>query len=604
MQGHDTLALLPTGGGKSLCYQLPAVAKEGLCLVVSPLIALMRDQVQQLLDRGIRAACIVSGMSLQEQEVVLNNAVYGRLKLLYVSPERLKNQMFVGHLRQMRLSLIAVDEAHCISQWGYDFRPSFLDIVAVRRYFPSVPFLALTASATPSVAADIAQVLAFRPGYQMFKSGFLRPNLAYMSFHEPDKNGRLLRVVNHIGGSGIVYVRNRRRTQEVAQFLTANHVSATFYHAGLSAKERDLRQLQWMRGGVSVMVATNAFGMGVDKPDVRFVVHLDLPDCIESYYQEAGRAGRDGQKAYALILYDESDIHSLRQSFEVDYPSVAYVQNVYRAICNYYQIPLGSGEGCLFDFDFLNICQTYGFHPHEFYSAVRLIEKEGLVSVPDREEAESRLFICVSNETLYRFQVDHVRYEPLIQQLLRNYGGLFTDFVPINEKLLARKCYLEESMVEKMLLHLDALKLVSYRKRSSKPPIEFVSVRVDATSISLCGQNYHQLKQRASERLEAMVAYATARDVCRSQALLSYFGDMDAEACHICDVCIGKRNSSPDLRQTVETILRRGPATIDEVVAQVHSELHDEKTVVAAVREMIDRRQISIDKDFRLTLSH
>ena len=403
--------------------------QDGLCLVVSPLISLMKDQVQQLHERGIKSACIVSGLTATEQEIIFNQCIHGKIKILYVSPERLKQRVFIEHFRQMKISFIAVDEAHCISQWGYDFRPPYLEIARIRIYHNNVPVIALTATATPRVVTDIQHQLLFRPGHKLYQSNFSRPNLAYMVFREGDKEGRLLRIAHHAGGSGIVYVRNRRRTGQVAQFLVANGITATYYHAGLSAKERDIAQLRWIKGETSVMVATNAFGMGIDKPDVRFVVHLDIPSSIEAYFQEAGRAGRDGQKAYAVMLYDENDIESLHTTHNLNYPTPKFIASVYKAICNYYQLPIGSGEDCQFDFDIEQLCNTYNLNPVAFYSAARFLEREGLIAIPDREETESRVHIPVSRDDIYRFQLSQDRrYSDLLTLMLRMYGGFFSDF--------------------------------------------------------------------------------------------------------------------------------------------------------------------------------
>ena len=391
LQGYDTLALLPTGGGKSLCYQLPAMALDGICLVVSPLISLMKDQVQQLHNRGIRAACLVSGITGIEQEIIFNNCIHGKTKLLYVSPERLCQRVFVEHLRQMKVSLIAVDEAHCISQWGYDFRPSYLDVAKIRVYHPGIPVIALTATATPTVAEDIRQQLMFSSQSRLFQSSFQRQNLAYMVFYEEDKLGRMLRISQKVGGSGIIYVRNRRRTRELAEYLVGNGITAGYYHAGLEPKERDTAQKRWMAGETKVMVATNAFGMGIDKPDVRFIVHMDIPSSPEAYYQEAGRAGRDGGKSYAVLLYNNNDWETLQHNFETSFPPRQHIANIYRAICNYYQLPVGSGCDCQFDFDFETLCDTYHFNVLEFFSACRFLEREGLLTLPERDMAESRI---------------------------------------------------------------------------------------------------------------------------------------------------------------------------------------------------------------------
>ena len=535
-QGHDTVALLPTGGGKSLCYQIPALMLEGICIVVSPLIALMKDQVEQLRQRGIKAACLVSGMTGIEQSTVLNNCLYGGLKLLYVSPERLKNKTFIGHLRQMKVSLIAVDEAHCIAQWGHDFRPTYLDIADIRKYHPQAPLLALTATATPQVVEEMEQRLLMRHP-QRFQQSFQRTNLSYQVCRESDKNGRLLRLLQPCDGSAIVYVRNRRRTQQVAEMLNHNGINATYYHAGLTAKERDQRQAQWMNAERCVMVATNAFGMGIDKPNVRKVIHLDLPNSIESYFQEAGRAGRDGLPSQALLLYDEHDIEALHLAHEEAYPTLQQIRGIYNAVCNYYQIPIGSGQDRTFDLKLEELCNTYPLKPTVVYAALQHLERIGLVALPTQGEIVSRLQFLTDKETLYRFQVSQPRYEALIEALLRNYGGIFTASVNIYENRLAKQCDSDTTTIERMLLQLDALKIATYRRHSDKPQIVFSSYRVDDSVIGDGDATYRRLKEQARKRMEAMIDYATDDSHCRSRMLVAYFGEKQEQPCGCCDYC-------------------------------------------------------------------
>lgn len=602
LQGFDTLALLPTGGGKSICYQLPSLMLDGLCVVVSPLISLMKDQVQQLRDHGIHAACLVAGSTSIEQEIVYNNCIHGKIKILYVSPERLKQQVFIEHFRQMKVSFIAVDEAHCISQWGYDFRPSYLEIAKIRAYHPEIPILALTATATPHVADDIRYQLMFAGNSQMFQSSFHRPNLAYTVFHEENKVGRLLRIANNVGGSGIVYVRNRRRTREIADQLMANGISATYYHAGLEPKARDTAQRRWMQDEAKVIVATNAFGMGIDKPNVRYVVHLDIPSSVEAYFQEAGRAGRDGKKAFAVMLYNDTDLTTLQQNFENSYPSHKHIANIYRAICNYYQLPVGSGTDCQFDFNLEALCSTYNFNIMEFYSATRLLEREGLVSFPDLDQSQSRIYIPLSREEVYHFQVAQPRYSDLLALLLRMYGGLFADFVPISEQALARKLYFEPGQIRNMLLHMDALKAVVYRPKPTKPQIIFTSPRIDANNLYLNESNYTELKQRASERLEAIRHYIIADHDCRSRMLLAYFGETAASPCGICDYCIQqKKTTSPTAVDDIATqqrtqllaLLKEKPYRAEELVEKVGN--INEEQVRQLLHELVDQHLVTIN---------
>ncbi|KWW29688.1 MAG: ATP-dependent DNA helicase RecQ [bacterium P3] len=608
LQGRDTLALLPTGGGKSICYQLPAVAMEGICLVVSPLVALMKDQVEQLRKRGIKASCLTSGMSGMEQSVVLNNCLYGGTKILYVSPERLRNKTFIGHLRQMKLSLIAVDEAHCIAQWGHDFRPAYLQIADIRKYHPQIPVLALTATATPQVATEIQQRLLMRRA-QVFQGTFQRKNLAYMVYHESNKVERMVSVLLQNGGNAIVYVRNRRRCQQVAAQLHRAGLMATYYHAGLTTQERDNRQAQWMSGQVSVMVATNAFGMGIDKADVRCVIHLDLPDSLEAYFQEVGRAGRDGLKARAVMLYDESDMEMLRHTHEESFPSLQEIRNIYNAVCNYYQIPVGSGQDCSFDLDLGELSRTYCVKPVTLYAALQYLERIGLVSVPGREDHSSRLYIPIDKETLYRFQVSHPRYDTLIQCMLRSYGGLFTTYVNIYERQLARLCGNDVATVERMLLHLDALRIVSYRKRSNNPQIVFPSNRVDGDAISDGNATYRMLQESARRRMEAVIDYVSDTGHCRSGLLLAYFGERQRRPCGDCDYCIRTQQAREDETEMmhdtacriVEILCRRN-LSANELTTELCTLYPgtDIDVVEKTIRQLLDERRIGMTADFKL----
>ncbi|MBR5353581.1 MAG: RecQ family ATP-dependent DNA helicase [Bacteroidales bacterium] len=563
----------------------------------------MKDQVQQLHERGIKSACIVSGLTATEQEIIFNQCIHGKIKILYVSPERLKQRVFIEHFRQMKISFIAVDEAHCISQWGYDFRPPYLEIARIRIYHNNVPVIALTATATPRVVTDIQHQLLFRPGHKLYQSSFSRPNLAYMVFREGDKEGRLLRIAHHAGGSGIVYVRNRRRTGQVAQFLANNGITATYYHAGLSAKERDIAQLRWIKGETTVMVATNAFGMGIDKPDVRFVVHLDIPSSIEAYFQEAGRAGRDGQKAYAVMLYDENDIESLHTTHELNYPTPKFIASVYKAICNYYQLPIGSGEDCQFAFDIEQLCSTYNFNPVAFYNAARFLEREGLIAIPDREETESRVHIPVSRDDIYRFQMSQdKRYSDLLSLMLRMYGGFFSDFVPISERAMARRLDLTEKKVTDMLHHMDALKIIYYKSKTTKPQIIFTAPRVNVESLTLTESDYNTLKQHATERLEAMLHYVDSTQ-CRSSYLLQYFGEQSMQPCGICDHCIQSHHSTSqpaarnDIRTAILQHLQQQPLRVDELLEKITGV--EESTLVDTLRTLVDERAVSINQSLQ-----
>ncbi len=600
LNGYDTLALLPTGGGKSICFQVPAMALDGLCIVISPLIALMKDQVQHLQEKGIKAEALVSGIGVRDTERIINNCLYGGMKFLYVSPERLKNRGFIEAFKQMKIGLIAVDEAHCISQWGYDFRPPYLEIAQIRAFHPKTVIMALTATATPAVVTDIQDKLAFGKRRNVFQKSFYRENLTYMAFYEEDKYSRMLRIIAAVKGSGIVYVRNRRRTQEIAEFLTSKGIRASYYHAGLKTEDRDARQKRWMDGHTPVIVATNAFGMGIDKPDVRYVIHLDLPDSPEAYFQEAGRGGRDEKQAYAVILYNNTDIDQLRQNFATAYPPLQYIRNAYRAVCNFYQIPEGSGLNQKFNFDPMAICDTYGFQVVPFFSALRFLEKEGLIIIPERQETTSHLKIIVSNEELYRFQVGNPIYNDLIKLILRMYGGLFTTYVSINEKAIARKMYRDEENIVSLLCKLHKMNYIDYQEKENCPQIIFSSPCVSPQSLYISDANYKTLKENALVRINAMIDYVRGSQYCRSSALLYYFGEKNNIRCGRCDVCIAKNreNSAETLRQNILELLNNNPMTMKTLCAKMPS--LNEKAITGTVREMIDYNILACDEDMRL----
>ncbi|MBQ1408922.1 MAG: RecQ family ATP-dependent DNA helicase [Bacteroidales bacterium] len=594
LAGNDTMTLLPTGGGKSICYQLPALMKDGITLVVSPLIALMKDQVTQLRSKHITAAAIYSGLHQHEIEAILNNCVFGKIKILYVSPERLQSRTFVDHLRQMPLSLLAVDEAHCISQWGYDFRPPYLEISSVRQYHPDVPIIALTATATPEVVSDIERQLQFR-NTRLFQSSFSRPNLSYSVRRCDDKQGLLLRIIKNVGGSGIVYVRNRRRTVEIANMLNDKNIAAAAYHAGISIKERDERQKAWTESRQGVMVATNAFGMGIDKPDVRFVVHLDLPESPEAYFQEAGRAGRDGKKAYAVLLCNDGDQERLLGGLDTDYPELNYIKNVYRAICNYYQIPVGAGLDSRFDFELEKICNSYGLDYKRFFSSLKFLEREGLISLPDHSELQSKLFIPINKEELYRFQVSNKQAGDMMTTILRLYGGLFTDFTPISEQLIARRCGVAETQVHNTLFELNRLGIVYYQPKTIKPQIVFCTPRLDIKDIHISDQNYRQLRDAEKRRREAIIEYANNSSRCRSQWLINYFGEKRDQSCGLCDICIEQRKKGA--KENHEDEIMQHLAATSMNIKQLSATLPQIKreVLVEAVRSMLDRKLLEMD---------
>lgn len=542
LDGHDTLALLPTGGGKSICYQVPALCREGLCLVVSPLIALMKDQVFQLKKRGIPAAAIYSGMSVREIDITFENACQGAYKLLYLSPERLQTDMAVARIARMNVNLLAIDEAHCVSQWGYDFRPPYLQIAEFRQHIlPHTPLLALTATATPDVVRDIQEKLGFRARGRVFQQSFERKNLSYSVLYEARKIDKLLGIVKSVPGSGLIYVRSRKETKEVALLLQREGISADFYHAGLSLEERNRKQEAWIQGRTRIMACTNAFGMGIDKPDVRLVVHLAPPDSLEAYFQEAGRAGRDGLKSYAVLLYTPSDAESLRRHLQQAYPGVEEVRRVYQALGSYSQIAIGAGRGEAFPFDLQHFCVTYRFEQPAAYAALRTLEHEGWIALSDAAGVLPRVRIEVNRETLYDYQLRNPQADKAIQALLRLYPGIQREYVEVSLPTLAHYAQTEVPALEKVLLAARQATIMDYQPASTQPIMVFLHERVPAESLTFDVKRLQFLRERAEQRIEAVIRYAETRQ-CRSRQLLAYLGEWNARSCGICDICTG-RNS-------------------------------------------------------------
>ena len=598
--GHDTLALFPTGGGKSLCYQLTALLSEGMCLVVSPLIALMKDQVEALNRRHVKAACIVSGMSRQQEMAVLSNCIAGSIKLLYVSPERLRQRMFIEHFRQMKVNLIAVDEAHCVSQWGHDFRPPYLQIAEIRQYHPRVPLLALTATATAAVVKDIQQHLAMHD-CRVFQASYVRDNLSYNVLYSDDKMASLLQIVKSLKGSGIVYTRSRRSTRQVAESLVEAGIGAVYYHAGLDAEERDQKQAAWMEGKCQVIVATNAFGMGIDKADVRLVVHLDIPDSLEAYFQEAGRAGRDGKRAYAVAIYSPADRERLRRDFASAYPSEAFIRSAYKAICNFYRLPLGSGADSSFDFDLEAICDTYNLPPREFYSACRFLEREGLIAIPDRENLASTLFIPVSRDELYRFQLEHIRYGDLLKLVLRMYPGVMMAPVAIDERQMASRSPMSAREVRAALGELQAMHIVEYHPRTTKPQLVFSTARVNEGDIYFSADHYAHLKSAASERLDAVMRYIDNTRDCRSRQLVAYFGEVEGVAdCGACDVCRHRQDEVVTDEAVLQEVARNAVSPTD--LCRIMERM-GHRGVAEVVRRLLDEGRLYLDKNLLLRVA-
>lgn len=539
INGHDTLALLPTGGGKSICFQVPAMMKEGICIVISPLIALMKDQVENLVKRGIPAAAIYSGMSKRMIDITLDNCVYGNTKFLYVSPERLTTDLFKARLQKMNVNLLAIDEAHCISQWGYDFRPPYLKIADLRQFLPNIPVLALTATATPQVVKDIQQKLAFKKENVLRKS-FLRSNLSYSVLYEDAKFTKLVDILNKVPGTAVVYVRNRRKTKEIAEYLQKYRISATYYHAGLQNEERAIRQENWIKDKVRVMVATNAFGMGIDKPDVRVVVHMDTPESPEAYFQEAGRGGRDEKKAFAVLLYNEGDKQKANHELNETMPSIAEIKNVYNALGNYFQLAVGSGLNESYTFNLAEFCTQYNFNAVKTVKALNFLEQDEYIHVSEGVNNPSKVRIIAGKELLYKFQVEHKHFESIIKFLLRSYGGILEDFVKIDEKEIASKFKVKTEQIHKVLKHLDALEILEYEPRNNQPFIQYLKPRASGIDLYLNHELINERIKVFKEKLEAMIQYAGSRDKCRSNLLLEYFGEHREDRCGICDYCVGR----------------------------------------------------------------
>jgi ATP-dependent DNA helicase RecQ len=606
LKGQDTLALLPTGGGKSVCFQVPALLLEGLCIVVTPLIALMKDQVSQLKNRGIDAFAIHAGMTRQQVDILLDNCVNGPVKFLYVSPERLQTEMFKARVKKMKVGLIAVDEAHCISQWGYDFRPPYLQIAALRELIPDATVVALTASATAVVCEDIKDKLAFRARSMLFKKSFARPNLSFVVRKTENKEKKLLEILQKVKGSAIIYVRSRKATQEIAERLTKRKISASYYHAGLSFEERSKRQDDWIQNRSRVMVATNAFGMGIDKPDVRIVIHLDLPENLEAYYQEAGRGGRDGLRAYAAMIYQDSDILNLQLKVEQAHPSPQVLKKIYQAIANYYQLAVGSGEGESYDFDLHEFTERFNYHASEIYVALKKLEEEGLLQFSESFYSPSQLHFGFDKPMLYQFQIANAQFDPVIKMLLRLYGGeLFSDFVKISESYLAKGLKIGTDEMINILKHLHALQVVIYQPVKEKPQLTFVLPRQDADRLPLNTARMAARKKLIEEKMNAMINFVTTTHRCRMQMIQDYFNEVTFDTCGICDTCIEKRKKEnshafEELRNEIFSVLKQGPQTIEQVEERISP--RDHELFVDVIRELVDEGMLEYDKTWKLRL--
>ncbi len=596
-EGRDTLGLMPTGGGKSITFQVPALAQEGLCLVITPLIALMKDQVRNLRERGIKATAIYSGMTREEIVIALENCIFGNYKFLYVSPERLDTEIFQIKLRSMHVSLITVDESHCISQWGYDFRPAYLKIADIRQLLPGVPVIALTATATPEVVSDIQQRLQFRQE-NVFRMSFERKNLAYVVRHTEDKESELLHILQRVDGSGIVYTRNRKKTKEISQFLNRNHITATFYLAGLNDETKDSRQKAWLKGEFRVMVATNAFGMGIDKPDVRVVIHADVPDSPEAYFQEAGRAGRDGMKAYAVLLFCARDKITLKQRVSDTFPEKSYIRKIYEDINFYYQMAMGDGRGCTFAFNIDEFCRNFKHFPVQTDSALKILTRAGYLEYTDEQDNASRIMFTITKEELYRIREQSEDTEKLLRILLRSYTGLFTDYAYISEDNLSTRSGLSKQQIYETLLSLSRQHILHYIPAKKTPYIIYTRERQETERVYLSKEVYEDRKESYVQRINAMIEYAESENRCRSRMLLRYFGEKNEHNCGQCDVCLQQHQSGlksgefEAISQQLQALLKENPLSLQEIKEKMQvPENHLMKVVSYLVSEEIIRQE-------------
>jgi ATP-dependent DNA helicase RecQ len=607
VEQKDVVAILPTGGGKSICFQVPALMMEGLCLVVTPLIALMQDQVQQLKQKGIAAIAIHSGLSHREIDILLDNCIYGQQKFLYLSPERLQTELFQERLKKMKVNLIAVDEAHCISQWGYDFRPPYLQIAELRELKPTVPIIALTASATKQVKEDIIDKLQLKKP-EVFQISFARDNLSLVIRKTETKEKKLLEILSKVPGPAIVYVRSRKATETLAKLLQKNKIAATFYHAGLNHQERSSRQEQWITDRSRVMVATNAFGMGINKANVRTVIHIDLPEDIESYYQEAGRAGRDGKKSYATLIFHEVDAQSLRHKVEQSQPGLEYIKKIYQALANHYQLAEGSSQGESYDFDLEQFSKKFSLKPLAVYPALKKLEEVGLILLNDGFYRPSRIHFSIDKKKIYEFQVAQARFDPLIKMLLRLYGGeLYADFIVISESQLAGAMKYSLLEVKLELQQLHQLQLLVYEPASDSAQVTFVLPRQDAERLPINRAMMEARRELHFNKMEAMIGYAEQSHRCRMQVIQEYFDEVTYTTCGICDVCIDRRKKQDrtviaDYQNQVIYLLNQKPVLVEELEELVAPKDHD--LFVEVVREMVDGAKIYYDDGWTLHLKN
>ena len=589
-EGRDTLGLLPTGGGKSIIFQVPALSKDGVCIVVTPLIALMKDQVENLRRRNINAVAVYSGLTYHEIQAAFDSCTYGGSKFLYLSPERLSTELFLERLKTLKVSMLAIDEAHCISQWGYDFRPSYLKIADVRQQLPGVPVLALTATATPKVADDIQERLLFKEK-NLFKKSFARSNLVYIVRKVEDKENYLMRIVNSQPGSGVVYVRNRKKTRETSEFLKSKGVSADYFHAGLTQAYKDFRQQQWKDGKTRIICATNAFGMGIDKSDVRFVLHLDVPDSLEAYFQEAGRGGRDEKTAYAVLLYNDHDIANLRRNLTTSFPPKEYIKQVYNMLGNYYQIPIGSAKGRTFEFKIGHFVEQYNLNILQCMSALKILQRNGYIETTDEVFVNSRIMFLISREELYKYQVANRQADAFIKLLLRSYTGLFSNYADIDEDMLAKYAQCSRDTVVEVLKKMSQQKIISYIPQKRTPFLVYTEERLEDKSIIISPESYDMLKEHYTERVNAVIKYCINDQTCRSRQLTGYFGESDGGNCGCCDVCRSNRlryeraEEFDAIFDVVFNYVKNTPRTLDDIVSHCS---YDEEHTTEVLRKMVD----------------
>lgn len=597
IKGQDTLALLPTGGGKSICFQVPAMMQEGICIVVSPLVALMKDQVENLKAKGIEAIAIYAGMGKREIDILLDNCIYGNIKFLYLSPERLLSELVRVRISYMNVNLIAIDEAHCISQWGYDFRPPYLKVKELREILPDVPVLALTATATPEVRTDIIEKLELKDA-QVFVKSFSRKNLSYVVFNLDDKHKKLIDICKNVKGCGLVYVRNRRETAEIAMFLQRNQISADFYHAGLEKDVRFQKQEDWKRDKIRVMVATNAFGMGIDKPDVRFVVHLDLPESLEAYYQEAGRAGRDEKRAFGVLLTNKGDQKVLEAKYTDSFPSVDEIKKVYHYLGNYYQLAYGAGQGLSFEFDLADFCKRFNIGVIKTMAALKFLERDGYLVLSESIFISSRLMFSTSHEDVYRFQIENAAFDPIVKTIQRSYGGAFDGYVKIKESDLSNRLKVSYNDVVSYLKKLQEYNVISYLPQTDKPQLQFITARLDMLHLDVDAKFIQLRKEIQSNQIEAVLTYAS-NEICRSIQLLTYFGESKAEKCGVCDVCLAEKKHEELAEYTdkidfeISMVLQSGHFDLDDLVKSVQTGTDNDK--IDRIRELLDAGKIKTD---------